>query len=311
MNMNEELINQIVSRILSEPAFQALLHGNKDGNIAELKAVKPDGLVLLNYVPDFERVLSSLKQCCGSDYTLSILPSDQANVSKPKLPEGMTWITPQDALNKTTWQKIMIPACSPNTLAKAALGIRDNPISELIGRGISQGIPTLLVTEYLGFTAQTPKTYLQLYEGYLQTVQSHGVVVSETLGEGCSSLITGMGRAASVAGGLVIDTGTALSSLDPAVTQTRQSNQASLYEQTTYEQRSATFEQKNSSDKQCAPCREEIRFDKKFLGDKQTYGIPEGSRVLVKQGTVISPLARDTLKSRRIELCVEREEGRR
>ena len=297
--MNEELINQIVSRILSEPAFQALLHGNKDGNIAELKAVKPDGLVLLNYVPDFERVLSSLKQCCGSDYTLSILPSDQANVSKPKLPEGMTWITPQDALNKTTWQKIMIPACSPNTLAKAALGIRDNPISELIGRGISQGIPTMLVTEYLGFTDQTPKAYVDLYEGYLQTVQSYGVVVSETLGEGCSSLIKGMGRVPSLAGGLVIDKGTVLPTQDPAVRETRQSNSATFYEQ------------KNTSNEQSAPSREEIRFDKKFLGDKQTYGIPEGARVLVKQGTVISPLARDTLKSRRIELCVEREEGRR
>ena len=306
MNMNEELINQIVSRILSEPAFQALLQGNKDGSIAELKVVKPDGLVLLNYVPEFERVLTAVKQCYGSDYTLSILPSDQAFVAKPKLPERMTWITPQEALSKTTWQTIIIPACSPNTLAKAALGIRDNPISELIGGGISQGIPTLLVTEYLGFTEQTPKTYLQLYEGYLQTVQSYGVVVSETLGEGFSSLITGMGRAASVAGGLVIDKGAVLSSLDPAVTQTRQFSQASLYEQ-----RLAAFEQKNALDEQSAPSREEIRFDKKFLGDKQTYGIPEGSRVLVKQGTVISPLARDTLKSRRIELCVEREEGRR
>lgn len=265
--MNEELINQIVSSILSEPAFQALLQGNNAGNCEKLKVVKPDGLVLLNYVSDFERVLTALKQSCGSDYTLSILPSDQANVSKPKLPEGMTWITPQDALSKSDWQKIIIPACSPNTLAKAALGLRDNPISELIGRGISQGIPTLLVTEYLGFTAKTPKAYLELYEGYLETVQSYEVVVSATLGDGCNStLITGMGRATSV---------------------------------------------KQRSDEQSAPVREEIRFDKKFLGDKQTYGIPEGSRVLVKQGTVISPLARDTLKSRRIELCVEREEGRR
>ena len=282
--MNEELINQIVSRILSEPAFQALLQGNNAGNLEKLKVVKPDGLVLLNYVSDFERVLTALKQSCGSDYTLSILPSDQANVSKPKLPEGMTWITPQDALSKSDWQKIIIPTCSPNTLAKAALGLRDNPISELIGRGISQGIPTLLVTEYLGFTEQTPKTYLQLYEGYLQTIQSYGVQVSATLEEGCTST-------------LIND----------------KSNQASLYKQrlATYEQSSATNGQKNASDKQCAPTREEIRFDKKFLGDKQTYGIPDGARVLVKRGTVISPLARDTLKSRRIELCIEMEEGRR
>ncbi|TGE35054.1 flavoprotein [Desulfosporosinus fructosivorans] len=305
--MNEELINQIVSRILSEPAFQALLHGNKDGNSAELKAVKPDALVLLNYVPDFERVLTATQQQFGSDYTLSILPSDQTNMSKPKLPEGMSWITPQDALSKSNWQKIILPACSPNTLAKAALGIRDNPISETIGRGITQGTSILLVTEYLGFTAQTPKAYRALYEGYLQTVQAYGVVVSTTLGEGCTSTLNkDKGRTSSVGDSLITDKGTVQSSLYPTVTHARQSNQASLFDQ-----RLAINEQRKPSTEQSAPNREEIRFDKKFLGDKQVYGIPEGSIVLVKRGTVISPLARDTMKSRRIELRQEKEEGRR
>ena len=272
--MNEELIHQIVRRILSEPAFQTLLHGSTAGN-QENKVVKPDGIVLLNYVPEFEQVITALKHSYGADYTLSILPSDQAFVAKPNLPEGITWITPQDALSKTTWKKIIIPACSANTLAKAALGIRDNPISEIIGRGITQGIPTLLVTEDLGFTEQTPKAYQELYDGYLQKVQSYGVVVSATLS----------------------------ASLDAQVSQ---SHRTSLYEQ-----RSDTCEQKNGFNKQDVPSREEIRFDKKFLGDKQVYEIPEGSRVLVKRGTVISPLARDTLKSRRIELRQETEEGRR
>ena len=278
--MNEELINQIVQRILSEPAFQALLNGNaaeSQGNMV----VKPDVIVLLNYVPEFERVLIELKQCYGADYTLSILPSDQACVAKPELPDGMTWITAQDALSKTTWQKIILPTCSPNTLAKAALGIRDNPISEIIGRGITQVIPTMISSEYLGFTAQTPKAYRELYEGYLQTVKSYGVLV-------CTSLADK---------GAVLSTSTPTST--SSVTQARRPHQTNLYEQKT-----AVCEQNT-------PLREETRFDKKFLGDKQVYGIPEGSRVLVKQGTVISPLARDTLKQRRIELYVEKEEGRR
>ena len=247
--MNEELIHQIVRRILSEPTFQALLHGNTAGT-PENRVVKPDGIVLLNYVPEFERVLTAVKLSFGADYTLSVLPSEQVFVANPELLGGMTWITPQDALSKTDWQQIIIPACSLNTLAKAALGIRDNPISEIIGRGVTQGIPTLLVTDYLGFTTQTPKAYLALYEGYLRTVQSYGVKVS------------------------------------------------------------ATLEQNNVPAEQSAPTREGIRFDRKFLGDKQAYGIPEESRVLVKPGTVISPLARDTLKMRRIELCYEMEEGR-
>lgn len=272
--MNEELIRQIVSRILTDPAFQALLQSSHEGTHEEASVVKPDGLVLLNYVPEFERVITALKRRYGADYTLSLCPSDQALVAKSAqltLPEGMTWITPEDALNKTTWQKIILPACSPNTLAKAALGLRDNPLSELIGRSITEGTPLILSTEYLGFTAQTPKAYQELYEGYLQTVKSYGVVVCATLEEGCP-LIKGTVR-------------TAQSSV---VTPAGQSHRTSHHEK-----------------------REEVFFDKKFLGDKQVYGLPERSRVLVKRGTVISPLARDTMKSRSIELRQEREAGRR
>jgi len=263
--MNEELINQIVQRILSEPAFQALLNGIGTENL-ENKAVNPDGIVLLNYVPEFERVLTAVKKHYGADYTLRILPSDQAFTAKPELPAGMNWITPQDALNKITWQTIIIPACSLNTLAKAALGIRDNPISEIIGRGITQGIPTVISPAQLEFTVQTPKVYRELYEGYLQTVQSYGVKV------------------------------TSLVSHEQAVRKMGRTQDASLCEQ------KKSFEEHNVA------LREEIRFDKKFLGDKQVYGIPEGAIVLVKKGTVISPLARDTLKSRQIQLCVEKEE---
>jgi len=179
----------------------------------------------------------------------------------------MTWITPEDALGKSDWQTIILPACSPNTLAKAALGIRDNPISEILGRGISQGIPTMISSEYLGFTERTPKAYCELYEGYLKTLQSYGVRVYAKIGD----------------------------------------NQVSFHD----EPRSTNCDRQDTSHKQSAMIREEIQYDKKFLGDKQVFGFKEGSRVLVKQGTVISPLARDTLKIRRIELCYEMEEGRR
>jgi len=295
--MNEELISQIVSRILSEPDFQALLQGNQEGSREKFKAVKLDGLVLLNYVPELEKVLSNLKRQFGADYTLSILASDQAFSIKPTLPEGMTWITPQDALSKTTWQKILLPTCSPNTLAKAALGIRDNPLSEIIGRGITQGIPTVLVTEHLGFTAQTPKAYQGLYEGYLQRVQSYGVMVSETLGEACT-FIKDEGKSSSAEGKLLIDKRSMDSAQSPAVTQVGHYHRAILNEQI-----SAVCEHNLST-------REVICYEKKYLSDKDAYGIAEEIVVIVKRGTVISPLARDTLKSRRIELRQEMEGGR-
>lgn len=264
--MNEELINQIVRRILSEPDFQRLMQGTDEGAMA----VKPDGLVLLNFVPDFERVLKAVKKRFGAECTLNILPSESVLAANLELPEGMNWITPQDAFAKGDWQRIIIPACSLNTLAKAALGLRDNPISEMIGRGLTQGKPIELVTEYLGLTAQTPPRYLELYEGYIQKVQSYGVMVYATLGDGCTLIKNqGQDRAPSVE-----------------------------------EPRPITLEQE-------APSQEAIRYEKKYLADKDAYGFPEESIVMLKRLTVISPLARDTLKMRRIELRQEMEGGRR
>ncbi|HBW37531.1 hypothetical protein [Desulfosporosinus sp. BICA1-9] len=294
--MNEELINQLVQRILSEPALQALLQGTGAGNRA-----KPDVLVLLNYVSDFERVLSAIETRWGAKYTLTILPSESVAKANPALPEGMNWITPQDALTKTDWQKIILPACSPNTLAKAALGLRDNPISELIGRGITQGQPIELVTEYLGFTAQTPKAYIELYEGYLQKVQSYGVQVYARIRDESTPIQTVEQR-------FVLGKGTTVTAEEPTVTKASPINQTSLYEQKT-----VSYEPTTTHCEPKATTQDVIRFEKKFLGDKDAYGFPEESRVLVKRLTVISPLARDTLKIRRVELCteLEREEGRR
>jgi len=276
MTMNEELINQILRRILSDPTLQGLLQEIK--NQEENNAVKSEALVLLNYVSDFPRLLTAVQQRWGYDYKLSILPSDQVYLVKPELPVGMTWITAEDALSKSDWQKLILPACSLNTLAKAALGIRDNPICEMIGRGISKGNSIELVTEYLCLTSQTPLAYRELYEGYIRKLQSYGVMTCANLEE----------RGPLALRSVLMD----------------QTNQ--------YEQTSVTYEPKKTGFyTESAPSLDEIRFEKKFLGDKQAYGFPEGSTILVKQGTVISPLARDTLKLRRIELCIEKEEGQR
>ncbi|MDP4159345.1 MAG: flavoprotein [Bacillota bacterium] len=277
--MNEELINQIVQRILSDSAFQALLNGYRNGNTAGTKAVKSDALVLLNYVSDFEPILNAVKNCWESEYTLTVLPSDSVAKAKPALPDGMNWITPQDALTKTDWQQIIVPACSTNTLAKAALGLRDNPLCELLGRGISQGTPIALVTESLGFTPQTPKAYLELYAGYLQNIQAYGVQVYARIGD--------MNRAPN---NKTTNTVTA-AVVTPVATATVLMNQE-------FERPSTTFSEQPLN---------VVRFEKKFLGDKDAYAFPEAARVLVNRFTVISPLARDTLRLRRVQLCIEGE----
>jgi len=271
MSMNEELINQIVRRILSDPSLQGLLRG--EGNLNGNRAFKAEALVLLNYVPDFPRALSLVQQRWGADYTLSILPSDQVYLIKPELPIGMTWITAQDALEKSNWQTLILPTCSPNTLAKVALGIRDNPICEMVGRQITAGRSVEIVTEYLGLNPQTPLTYRELYEGYIKQVQSFGAKVTANLEKGTPVPSIPVPQAPQV--------------------QTSPATKPLITEQKTVFNEEKVFE----------------RYEKKFLGDKQAYEFPLDSKILVKQGTVISPLARDTLKLRRIELCIEKEVG--
>jgi len=288
MTMNEELINQIVRRILSEPSLQGLLQGNggQEGN----QTVRAEALVLLNYVSDFPRVLTAVQRQWGANYKFSILPSDQVFTAKPVLPAGMSWTTVQDAMGKSDWQKLILPTCSPNTLAKAALGIRDNPICEMIGRGISKGCSIELVTEYLGLTAQTPQAYRDLYEGYLKKVQTYGFILRETLGEDCT---------------FTSDNRTVPAPQSTSIGRTVQ-QQIIHPEQTSW-----SCEQKQTAlYAECISTQRGICFEKKFLGDKQAYSFPEDSKIFVKQGTVISPLARDTLKLRRIELCIEKEAGR-
>ncbi|WP_042331016.1 flavoprotein [Desulfosporosinus orientis] len=266
--MNQELINQIVQRILSDPALLGLLQ--KAGSETSQPVVKSEALVLLNYVPDFPRVLSAVQQRWGESFSLRVLPSDQVYMAKPELPEGMSWITVEEAMAKADWPKIILPACSANTLAKAALGIRDNPICEMIGRGISRGCSIELITEYLGLTDQTPPAYRELYEGYIQKLQAYGVTAWGNLAGGQSS----------------------------------QSSQPTPQPSAAGESRQQLFDSESVSP------RNEVYYTKKFLGDKQAYGFPEGATVYVRPETVISPLARDTLRMRRVELCMEKEAGR-
>jgi hypothetical protein len=185
----------------------------------------------------------------------------------------MNWILPQGALAKEDWKMLIIPACSPNTLAKATLGIRDNPLTEMIGRGIIAGIPIILVTEYFGFTLQTPDSYRELYMGYLQRIKSYGVQVYASLED-----------------------------LTASITDKAQDDVA---KEKPLPYRETVFLAEETKSQNM------IQFERKLLSDKDACGFPEGFKVRIKPWTVISPLARDTLKMRGIELCHEMGERKR
>jgi len=168
--MDEEIILRVIRQVLSDPRLQALVQE------APKADAKPELLVLLNYAPDLSGVLGEVLGRWGGSHTLRVLATDTVMGHKPALPAGLTWVTSQEAY-RGSWQRMVLPTCSANTLAKIALGLRDTPASAMAAEGIVRGIPVELHTEYLGFTEATPAPYRQLYQGYLARVAGYGVIL--------------------------------------------------------------------------------------------------------------------------------------
>ncbi|MDQ7095069.1 flavoprotein, partial [Desulfosporosinus sp. PR] len=274
------LVRELVEQLLQTPALQTLLQelGEKENPALPAQPIPPptpEALGLLNYAPDTAAIRTALPPNWGETYTLYLLPCASREAQSLDLAEGLKRISPQEAL-KREWQSLFLPTCSLNTIAKMALGLRDTPFSELLGRGIAQGIPVELVSKNLELKFPTPPAYRALYESYLKTVRSYGVRVRP---------------------GLAADSSPAP---DLPVRQDLRERQETP----------AGFPATPKPPEQPVNGGESIvRFSKKYLADKDAQSFPEGGKVLVEQRTVVSPLARDTLRLRRIELCQEKGGG--
>ncbi len=246
--MNEDLIVQAIRQVLADPRIQALL-----GAQLAPASGQPELLVLLNYSPDLPQLLVRLCNQWGASYALKVLPTAAVERSKPALPAGMSWVTCQEAL-AGAWQRMVLPNCSANTLAKIALGLRDTPVCIMAAEGISKGIPVELEAAHPGFTPQAPAAYRQLYEGYLKQVQSYGVIVGNNLsGEQTAAAAvfqpaSGSGQAIAAPGGPVINWGS------------------------------------------------------KLLTEKDVLAWPADCTVRLNPAAIISPLAKDMIRRRRIEI---------
>jgi len=248
--MDEQLILGVIKQVLADPRLQALMAERPAPEAGRLPgaAARPDLLVLLNYAPDLPGILQEIGRRFGAAYCIKVLASN-AVTCKPDLPAGLSWVTCQEAF-AGNWQRMILPTCSANTLAKIALGLRDTPISVLAGEGIARGIPLELCTARLGFTGQTPAPYRQLYEGYLKQVASYGVIIRDSLQDRASF------------GGI------------PAACQRAN----------------------------CEPEPGMIGWNSRLLTERDVLAFPEGSTVKFGQSTIVTPLAKDLLKRRRVEI---------
>lgn len=240
------------------------------------EAAKPEVLILLNYVPNLNALLEGLEAIWGHDYQLSVLGTDAVMAEEPGLPAGMRWVACLEAISQSNWQRILIPACSANTLAKLALGIRDNSLCEIAGRAIAVGIPIELTVDYLGFTPLTPPAYRQCYAGYAEILRQYGVMIKDPHNHlGILPANVNLPKA---------------DVCDVIKPQCQPVTQAPV----------------------CAPVSDYTKaavicWEGKLLTEQDAVSLPEESVIKVARKAIISPLAKDKLRQRNIEVVREME----
>lgn len=271
--MNEELIAQIVSRVLSDPEVQKLL--TKDLSQSTVAVEKPNLLVLLNNAPNLIDLCNQMQKIWSSDYSIKVLGTAVVRRSKLELPVGMEWVTLYDATHNYEWEKVVIPACTANTLAKIALGLRDTPLCEMAAEAIVRGIPVEIYTSNLGFTSKTPVAYKQLYESYLERLRSFGVIVKDSVFSDLEVKESSIGHGSA------------------------DKNEQSFCD----------FEEGNNRENclasDFADEREVVFWRDKLLSEKEAVKLPPNSVLKLDRGVIVTPLAKDALKLRNIEIYQE------
>lgn len=184
------------------------------------------------------------------------------------LPAGMAWLEPAAAYERTDWSKILVPVCPPGLLAKIALGLRDDLAADLLGRGLMSGCAVEILSLGLDCDSRTPAAYRDLYAGYTAKLLSYGVAIRD-LPEGL--VANGSAPPCEPVGNVPPGAG---------------------------------LKAQNCSARNREPA--VMRFDKKLLAERDALGFPEDSVVEVNGRTVISPLAHDVLRLRRVTLRRER-----
>lgn len=270
--MNEILVQKIVQLIMNDPELrQQFLASQAEVNVS----APAELLVLLNYVPNIAAVMEKLAGEWGQAYQISVLGTESVKQEQFTLPIGMRWISCSEALKQRNWQRIILPTCSANTLAKIALGIRDNAVCELAGRAIAEGIPVELVLDYLGFTAQTPLAYRQLYAGYVGRLRKYGVIVTDKLS-----------KLAVADADLKMETIDYCDSVIPHM----------------YQSVPLVSVPVNDYAREAVIC-----WEGKLMTEQDVVNLPEESVIKVARKAIISPLAKDKLRQRHIEIVREME----
>lgn len=167
--MNEGLLREIITRLLSSPELQSLLNASSPGQCAN-----PGCLIVVNNQVVIAE-LGALEKRYGQDYSLGVCLVGAVELTDNKIPR----VSYEQAMRETHWARIHVPVCSADQLAQIALGLSTDLTSKIVAWAITAGIPVEIGRLDLGFIAKTPEKYRRLFEGYVTKVADFGVVIAD------------------------------------------------------------------------------------------------------------------------------------
>lgn len=167
--MNQDLLKEIITRILLSPELQHLLAQSPPE-----QNPKPGCLIVLSH-QDGVRQLSELAERYSQDYSLAICVTGPVELAVSQINR----ITCEQAICQSHWACLQIPVCTPDQLAQMALGLTTDPTTKLAAWAIACGLPVEIGQIEWGFTVQTPEPYRRLFAGYLQQLAGFGVRLAE------------------------------------------------------------------------------------------------------------------------------------
>ncbi|SDE65459.1 hypothetical protein [Sporomusa acidovorans] len=180
--MNEDLLKQVIIRILSSPELQPLLNSTNVSQVA-----KPGCLILLNSQEDICH-LAALTARYQQDYELGICAESQL-----ELPYELKQIDCKQAWQHSHWQRLHIPVCSQDQLAQIALGVCTDWLTGFVSQGIIAGIPVEIGRVNWRFTAKTPEPYRQLFANYVRQAAGFGVMIADDYFTDCRPALAASG----------------------------------------------------------------------------------------------------------------------
>ena len=165
--MDETVLREIIARIMSDPRLQPLLAAGATKN-KETSLIVIENEAGLRALPEIQKRWG----CCSELQLCLAGPVSHTAATMPQ-------ISCEQAMQFTTWSRIIIPFCSAPQLGEIALGFHHGKVTELAAWAILQGIPVEIGCVEYGFTAKTPEAYRRRLEGYAEQVAAYGVKIGD------------------------------------------------------------------------------------------------------------------------------------